>query len=272
MRVTPPLGASLALARDAARTQRDERLSLAASGAAFWLVLAAFPAAVAAVNILGLFVSQQEVAARISELAASGGRTLGTVFSDQLQEIAAPSPGTFLVDTVLVLVALWSVSRAMRYLLGAIRTADGLPRRNVTWHWAISMLAALVAVITLGAIAYIVSFLAGGAVVLLDFVGLLLAVLLVAGLHWAALGRDFHLRVALPGMALTTVGLVLVTLGFRVYVHFAGDMRAIYGALGGIVLSMIATWIIVYVILLGGVLNASLSQRRLHPGASSGGA
>ena len=81
-----------------------------------------------------------------------------------------------------------------------------------------------------------------------------------------------ELRVALPGMALTTVGLVLVTLGFRVYVHFAGDMRAIYGALGGIVLSMIATWIIVYVILLGGVLNASLSQRRLHPGASSGGA
>lgn len=237
-------------------------MSLAASGSAFWLVLAAFPAAIAAVNILGLVVDQEEIATRISRLAASGGDSLRTVFSDQLLEVASPSPGTFLFDTLLVIVALWSVSRAMRYLLDAIRAADGLARRDMAWHWAISMVTGLVAVLTLGVIAYVVSFLAGGAIVLLDVLGLGLALLLIAGLHWAALGRQFRLRVALPGVALSAVGMVVVMLGFRAYVLVAGDMRAIYGALGGIVLAMTATWVMVYVILLGGVLNSTLAARR----------
>jgi membrane protein len=243
------------------RVQRESRISLAASGAAFWLVLAAFPAAIAAVNIIGLVVDQEEIAARIADLAATGGDSLGRVFSDQLLQVAAPSPGTFLVDSLLVLVALWSVSRAMRYLLDALRSADGLPRRDLAWHLAVSMITGLVAVLVLGFIAYVVSFLAGGAVVLLDIIGFALAVLLVTGLHWAALGRQFHLRLALPGIALSAAGMIVVTLGFRVYVLVAGDMRAIYGALGGIVLIMVATWVVVYVILVGGVLNARIAAR-----------
>lgn len=246
------------LVRDVLRVQSDQHISLVASGAAFWLAIAAFPAAVAAVNIFGLVVDQEDIALRLGVLASAGPDSLGSMLAERLDEVARPSPGTLAVDTLLVVVALWGVSRAMRHLLDAIRTAHGLPRRRLLAHWGFAVIAGITAVLMLGVIAYLVSFLAGGSVVALDAAGFVLGVLLVSGLYAMALGRAFRFRETLPGVGVSAVGLVLAVVGFRVYLAGAGDSRELYGALAGVVLTMIAIWVVVYVVLIGAVVNARL--------------
>lgn len=85
----------------------------------------------------------------------------------------------------------------------------------------------------------------------LDLLGFVLATALITVLYAAAIGRRFRLGPALPGIAVSASGFVIVVVGTRIYLAVAGDMRAIYGTLGGIVLAMLATWFVVYVILLG---------------------
>jgi membrane protein len=251
--------------RELLHWESEQRLTLAASGAAFWLCLAAFPAAVAAVNILGLVVDQREVARRVSDLALIGSTAVGRLLEQQLEQVAAPSPGTLVVDTFLVLLALWSVSRAMRYLIDAIRAAHGLPKRPVLAHYGVSMAAGLLAVLALGFIAYLVRFVAGGSVLFLDVVGFALAVVLVSALYAAALGRVAQFGKELPGIAVSTVGLVLVVVGVKVYSDVAGEMQAIYGTLGGVVLAMLAVWFLVYAVLVGAAVNAQREEGNLEP-------
>ena len=50
------------------REQTAEQVGLAASGAAFWLVITILPAAIAAVSVYGLVVSPQQVARNLSGL------------------------------------------------------------------------------------------------------------------------------------------------------------------------------------------------------------
>ena len=50
-----------------------------------------------------------------------------------------------------------------------------------------------------------------------------------------------------------------VAAGFSTYVHFSARFAAVYGALAGAVIAMIGTYLAVYVVLLGAVLNVQLS-------------
>jgi uncharacterized BrkB/YihY/UPF0761 family membrane protein len=67
-----------AVVADVMREQSAERVGLAASGAAFWLVISAFPTAIAVVSLYGLFVSPQRVATDLGNLArAFAGAVIG---------------------------------------------------------------------------------------------------------------------------------------------------------------------------------------------------
>ena len=60
-----------------ARRQTDMQVGLAAAGAAFWLVISAFPTAIAVVTLFGLVVSPQRVAADLGNLASAAPASLG---------------------------------------------------------------------------------------------------------------------------------------------------------------------------------------------------
>lgn len=106
----------------------DLEMPALAAGAAFWLLLSVFPAGLVAVNVLGLFVAQEEVAQQIGELAAEAPGTWGDLLGQQLIAVAAPTPGSAPYDALLVVVAMWTVSTAMVTFLRAIRRVYGLPR------------------------------------------------------------------------------------------------------------------------------------------------
>ena len=256
------------LFRAVMREQAEEQVGLAASGAAFWLVIAAFPAAIAAVNLFGLVVSPDDVAERVGGLVRAGPSSMGSTLASQLEKVAATSHVGLTTGLVVSLVlAIWSASGGVYNLERAIRAAYGLPPERYMEARGRAFVGAFVTVIALGAFAFISAAVAGAAAhvpaVIVVIVGipllLLLGASLIVGLYRFSVARPVGLRALLPGALASSAGLGFVALGFDVYLKFSTRFTAVYGALAGAVIAMIATYLAVYVVLLGAVLNVQLA-------------
>jgi membrane protein len=261
-----------------AREQSDEQVGLAAAGAAFWLVIAIFPAALAAVSIFGLVVSPQEVADDLKTIANAGPESLGATLSVQLAHVAATSTVGLSVGLVVsIVLALWSVSAAVYNLQRAIRSAYGLGVEGYVVARGRAFVGGLAAVLALGllalgstAVSVALAYLPG---ILVKVVGtpLLIAIIAVvaAGLYRFSIARPVSLVRLLPGSVASAVGLIALAAGFGWYLRVSTRYAAVYGALAGAVIGMIASYLAIYVLLIGAVLNAQLD--RLHerppPGA-----
>jgi membrane protein len=252
------------------REQTAEQVGLAASGAAFWLVITVLPAAIAAVSVYGLVVSPQQVARNLSGLARGGPDSLGTTLATQLQKVAAGDHTGLTTGLVVsVVLALWSASAGFYNLERAIRAAYGLPPRDYLRARGRALLGALVVVVALGAVAFMstsTSSLFASlpiAVVLPIEIPALVAVAtaVIAALYRSSVGRQ-AVRRLIPGALGASLGLVVVVSGFALYLHYSTRYTAVYGALAGTVIGMIGTYLAVYVLLLGAVLNAQLDAPR----------
>lgn len=240
----------------------DLELAGLASGAAFWLLLSVFPAGLVAVNVLGLFVSQDEVARQIGELAAEAPGTWGDLLGQQLLAVAAPSPGSGPYDVLLVFVALWTVSTAMVSLLRAVRRVYGLPR---TGFLLIRSLAAGVAVAVITVVALIAEVIDASTTtgtVLGTVTTAIVLFALVLGILRVAVGRQIPWRDLAVGAALGAVGLILVGAALNVYANVATNLTLVYGNIAGLVVSMLTVWLGVYVVLVGALVNTALHSPR----------
>lgn len=248
------------IARSLVKRQSALKLSLAASGAAFWLVLGLFPAGLAAVNILGLVVDQQVIANYLGRLAEQGPGTLGYLLATQLGLIARPSPGTGLIDTILVIISLWSVSTAVGQLIAGTRAAFGLRQPSFTRRRIQALIIGFGVVLVLPFLAYLLAD-ASSSRPRISLLAVVIAVLAITGTYVAASGRQRPLRSHLPGLAFATVAIIGITLLFTLLVRRSGTYEAIYGAVAGSVITMIAVWLMVYAVLLGALLNTLLSEK-----------
>jgi membrane protein len=256
------------LVRAVMREQAQEQVGLAASGAAFWLIISAFPTAIAAVNIFGLVVSPGDVAKDLGSLASAGPSTFGSTVTDQLQQVAAADHVRLSTGLAVSLVlAIWSASGGIYNLERAIRTAYGLrPERYVDARVR-AFVGAFVTVFALGVFALISAGISGVLAhvpaVLVAIVGIPVLMVFVAsaiaGLYRVSIGRRVRFRAVLPGSLASACGLALVVVGFSTYLRFSSRFAAVYGALAGAVIVMIGTYLAVYVVLLGAVLNVQLA-------------
>ncbi len=263
------------IADGVARWQGTHQLSLVASGAAFWLVISAFPTAIAVVSLYGLVVDPRHVAADLGNLAHAAPASLGSLIGEQLKRVAATdSTGPTIGLVVSVVVAMWSASAGIYNLDRAIRDAYGLPRQRYVDARVRSFAQAAVVVVVLGAVAVataatlershgLVAVLAG---VPSFFVGI---VAVVTGLYRLAVGRPMGLRALLPGALAAAAAMMVVLVAFGAYASASTHFTAVYGVSGAAVVGMIATYLAVYVTLLGAVLNAELARRRAR--APTGG-
>jgi membrane protein len=265
--------AVLRVLRAVMREQSQEQVGLAASGAAFWIIIAAFPAAIAAVSIFGLVVSPGDVAKDLAGLANAGPASLGSIVTDQLQRVAAADHvGLSTGLAVSLIFAIWTASGGIYNLERAIRTAYGLlPERYVDARKR-AFAGAFATVIALGVLALISAALSGAVAhvpaIVAIIVGLpalmLFAATVIAGLYRFSIARPVGLRAVFPGSVAAAGGLALVAVGFSTYLHFSTRFAAVYGALAGAVIAMIGTYLAVYVVLLGAVLNVQLSGPVAH--------
>jgi membrane protein len=256
------------LLRGVMREQASEQVGLAASGAAFWLVIAAFPTAIAVVNVFGLVESPGDVAKDLSGLARAGPSTFGATMTAQLQRVAAADHvGLSMGLAVSLVLAIWSASGGVYNLDRAIRTAYGLPPQRYVDARGRALVGAVITVLALGAVAFVSAGISGklahlpAAVVAIVAIPVLtlFAAAAIAGLYRFSIDRQVSLRAVVPGSIASACGLALVVAGFGTYLRFSSRYDAVYGALAGAVIAMIGAYLAVYVVLLGAVLNVQLA-------------
>jgi membrane protein len=251
-----------------AREQSSERVGLAASGAAFWLVISALPTAIAVVSLYGLFVTPERVADDLGRLANDLPGSFGSLLAEQVHHVAASSPAGLSIGLVGSLaVALWSASTGIYQLDSAIRDAYGLAPQRFVEARLRALAGALVTVVLLGLIAVVTPVALTRhplAIALLALpvalVGLTVA---VGAMYRFSVGVPLGVRAVLPGAVTSAVGVVLVSVGFGAYVATSGRYAAVYGAFAGAVIGMLAIYLAVRVVLLGAVLNSELDDGRL---------
>ena len=250
------------------REQSAEAVGLAAAGATFWLVISAFPTAIAAVSLFGLVVSPEKVATDLANLASGAPSSLGSMVTAQLKRVAATDHASLSLGLAASLVfALWSASAGVYNLDRAIRVAYGLTPQRYAEARGRALLGAVAVVVFLGLNALAISATIGRsrapAVVSIAAPVLLVVVAAgVAGLYRFSVGASMGARSLLPGAIASAVGVVGALAGFGAYVDWSKHYTAVYGVFAGAVIGMLGTYVAVYVILLGAVLNARLTAER----------
>jgi membrane protein len=263
----PYLSRVVHVARGVMREQGVEAVGLAAAGATFWLVISAFPTAIAAVSLFGLVVSPERVATDLGNLASGAPASLGSLVTTQLQRVAASDHASLSLGLATSLVfALWSASAGVYNLDRAIRVAYGLAPQRYAEARGRALLGAVAVVVFLGLGALAVSAVVGRSrtplVILVAVPGLLVVVAAgVAALYRFSVGGRVGGRALFPGMVASSVGVVATLAGFSAYVAWSKHYTAVYGVFAGAVIGMLGTYLAVYVVLLGAVLNARLAPK-----------
>ncbi len=253
-----------ALVRAVLHQQSAEQVGLAASGAAFWLVISAFPTGIAVVSIFGLVVSPAKVANDLGSLAQAAPSTLGSLITQQLRRVAAADrAGLSIGVAVSVIVAVWSASGGVYNLDRAIRYSFGLPVQRYVEARARALAGACGVVILLGALALTGSLVGGHApAVLLAVVGVPTALVAltigVVTMYRFSVGPAVPVRRLLPGAAFAAVAVVVSLALFTAYLAMSTRFAAVYGTFAGLVVGMFGLYLAVYAVLLGAVINARL--------------
>jgi membrane protein len=245
------------------RDQSAERISLAAAGAAFWLVISALPTGIAVVSVYGLFVSPGRVASDLGALASGVPGSLGSLLTEQLSRVAATDHAHLSLGVALSLVlAIWSASSGFNNLDGAIRLAYGLPSQRYVAARRRAYVGAFAVVVLLGLLAVATPIVARRSSAVVTALTIVVAVGgIIAGvgaLYRFSVGTHVSARSLLPGALLSAAGMALVSVGFGAYVSASTHYTAVYGASAGAVVAMLAIYFAVYGVLLGAVLNVEL--------------
>jgi membrane protein len=82
-------------------------------------------------------------------------------------------------------------------------------------------------------------------------------------LYWIAPSRRLALREVVPGALFSTLGWIVTSVLFSVYVNQFSDFTKTYGSLGGVMILLIWLYISSIIILAGGEINAILLKRKV---------
>ncbi|HAM22428.1 MAG TPA: hypothetical protein DCQ04_09150 [Actinobacteria bacterium] len=265
----PRTAAFVQLVRNVIKSQGETRASLAAAGAAFWLVIAIFPTITAVITIFGLVVDQQDLANALDDLGSQRQGSIGAAISRQIAALSASPTGSLSLGLIVSLAfSLWAVSNGTYNLLRAIRLSYGLgPQTYVTARYR-GVVAGLATVFAIGVIALasseigaIDANLPGWAKALVAvFIYVPLTLLVVGGfialLYRYGVSRRTGIFALLPGAVSATIALVLlVTLLSWVFAQFGND-SAVYGVAAGAVSGLIGVYTAIYIVVLGAIINA----------------
>ena len=202
--------------------QREVRIGESASATAFWVLIAFGPAGLVAINVLGLFIDQ---------------------------------------GAILVVTSLWTISTAVAMLMRGLRRGYGMPIAPFLLVRAIASLAGLVSIIALGLLAFSIDMASTTQQVIGITCASILAFALILGLHALAVGRAFPWRNLWPGAAFSAIALALIQLLWERAASFSPNASPQYGAITGLVTSMIAVWLAAFSILIGAFVNRRVLRR-----------
>ncbi|MCQ8185540.1 YihY/virulence factor BrkB family protein [Parvularcula maris] len=261
------------------RTQREigrDHVSLVAAGAAFYSLLALFPAVAAVVAIWGLLAEPAQMVEQIDGLTAPLPGDIREIVNEQAVDAADGGGGTVLAALFGILLGIWSASKGMNAVMEGLnivydeKESRGFLKKNLVRY-----------VLTLGAVVGVV--LAAGLIVVLpavlENVGLGSGTELLIGVaKWALLlgaaligfgvvyryapaRRDARWAWITPGAVLAVILWLIGSAAFSFYVSNFASYNETYGTIGGVVVTLMWLFLTAFVILLGGEVNAEIEKQ-----------
>ena len=179
-----------------------------------------------------------------------------------------------------ILVALWAASAGVRSLMNALNAAYDVEESRPTWQRYLLSIAYTVGLaVLLTAAAGLMLVGPRGVEWLARQVGLgnlfvtlwtwlrwpaavLLLLLAVAVVYYAAPNVEQPFRFVTPGSVIAVVAWVAASLGFSYYVSNFGNYAATYGSLGGVVVLLLYFFVSAAALLLGAEVNAAIHHAR----------
>jgi membrane protein len=267
--------------KDLWRELSEDDVSDFAAGLAYRFLLAMFPFFIF-LTALGGFVAQitgaenpsAEILDRLGSALPSDARS---VVDSQLSSVLGAQHAGLL--SVGLIAALWAASGGMGATMKAMNHVYDVEEERPFWRRTVLALgltllggAFFISAATLAIAGAAFGTAIADAIGLGDFarammyvLGYALAVVLLllamAFLYWAAPNAHLPFRWITPGAVLFTVVWLVATIGFGFYVSRFGSYNATYGALGGVVILMIWFYLTAYIMLAGAELNAMLVQK-----------
>jgi membrane protein len=243
---------------------------------AFYFLLSVFPALLFLVALLAYLPVDTALGSTLARLQTVMPQEAMAIVRDQLERVSSGANGGLL--TFSIAGAVWSSSSAMTAIISALNRAYDIHEWR-SW-WKIRLVAI---VLTIALAVFVVAAFAlilGGVQVgewLADRTGLgsvfqaawsiaqwpvalLLVFLAVDLVYYCAPNADTEWVWLTPGSVLATVLWLLVSVGFKWYVHTFGDYSAIYGALGGFIVLMLWLYLSGFALLVGAELNAEIDH------------
>jgi membrane protein len=263
------------LKRTAKETYEDDCLGLAAQ-LAYYFILALFPALLFLLALASFFPIEKvtdEVMRGLSNVAPAD---VVQLITEQMRRISESDQGGLL--TLGILGALWSSSSALVGLISALNTAYDIKEGRAWWKVRLLAMGLTIAL----AIFLLISstlVLAGPEIArkLADIFGLgaaftwtwnilqwplafALVITALALVYYYGPDAEQDWVWITPGAALATVLWFCVSLGFRLYLQYAGDYNATYGTIGGVIILLLWLYLSGFAILVGAEMNAEIEH------------
>jgi membrane protein len=99
----------------------------------------------------------------------------------------------------------------------------------------------------------------------------LLVLISLTVFFWIAPDNDAPFRYALPGALFTLAGWTVATFGFAYYFTVAGSYSTAYGTLGGVLVFVFWLYVMSFVVIIGGEINAVIDHHRCRDQAPATG-
>ncbi|XXY54581.1 YihY/virulence factor BrkB family protein [Sorangium sp. So ce269] len=247
-----------------------DKVDTVAAALAFFGVLAIFPFLLFAVALAALVIDPAESARLIRELYQVAPPAVANILGERLQALTeGQSPGLL---TLGALGAVWAASGGVIALMDALNSAYGvedsrsfLKRRGISLLVTLggAVLLAIASALTVAAPA-VAEHLGPFGTLLLWLrvpVSALIVMAVLATLYYVLPDVEQKFKFITPGSVVAVVIWILASLGFSFYVSRFGSYEVSYGALGGVIVLLLWSWISSMAVLLGAEINAIIEHR-----------
>jgi membrane protein len=270
-------------------------MPILAAGTALFAIIAVVPTLAAAVALYGLIADPHEIAGQLSELRHVLPVEMVDFIAKQLERQASRSSGELGVQLgVSIFLAVFSARGSARALIDSLNRAyrvrelrSGLVRLALTLMMST---ATLIGLITMFAVLVALPAIVGAInhhwvqwAMLLRWPALLAVVFLALlalyrfGPSPRPLGPKERVEtplslppppmrhICLPGAAIATVLLLIVSWGLSLYVDNIATTELVYGAFGSVIVTVLWFYFSTMALLIGGFVNAELERHRGAP-------
>ncbi len=262
----------------------EHNIGKSAAALAYYLLFAIFPLLIFASNLLGLLdININSVTTALSHILP---KDIVSLAENYLDYVSHTSSRTLLWFSLIF--SVWFPMRAVKRLMLDVRMAYHLKAPKNPYTFAIRQLVYTIVFLivialtlllsTLGQniLSLIFSFLPQSALKMSDYLlniwqyirfipaGLLMFAAL-GFLYAMSLDGKLSIKPLLPGIAVSLLAWMVVSIGFSFYVENFANYSIIYGTLGAVIILMIWLYLTSLILILGAELNAAIKYVRNNP-------